>query len=223
MTRSLLKQEAKKLLSKNLGTLILASLLLGIVMIPVRILGSNIGTALAKIIYDNQPLMATSLITPINIILFCLTLPILLTLPTMIVGVNHIYLKAANDEKTHFSDIFSKFSLFGKALLADILMAIFLSLQFLLLIVPGIIAYYSYSMTYFIMAEHPELSAMEAIKESKKIMKGHRFELFVLELSFILWYLLELITLRLASIYVTPYKTMAKTVFYNKIKNGVEM
>ena len=68
-------------------------------------------------------------------------------------------------------------------------------------------------MVYYILAEHPEFSAMDAIRESKRIMKGHKFELFVLQLSFIWWYLLVAVTFGVAAIYVAPYTEMAKANF----------
>ena len=57
----------------------------------------------------------------------------------------------------------------------------------LLLIVPGIMATYSYAMTDYILAEHPELTASEAIAQSKALMDGSRWRLFCLHLSFIGW------------------------------------
>ena len=70
----------------------------------------------------------------------------------------------------------------------------------------------------FILADNPELTAREALSKSKKIMDGHKFELFVLQLSFFWWYLLEGITFGIAAIYVTPYVNATTTNFYNKIK-----
>ena len=68
------------------------------------------------------------------------------------------------------------------------------------------------------MAENPNIKTIDAIREGKKMMKGHNFELFVLDLSFILWYLLVLITLGIASIYVMPYTTATRANFYLKLK-----
>ena len=57
------------------------------------------------------------------------------------------------------------------------------------------------------------------MSESKRIMDGHKFELFVLQLSFFLWYLLGAITLGIAYIYIVPYYEATITNFYNTIKD----
>ena len=67
---------------------------------------------------------------------------------------------------------------------------LFITLWSLLLFIPGIIAAYSYALTPYIMAEHPELRARDALRESKIMMKGNKWRLFCLELSFIGWILL---------------------------------
>ena len=229
MTRSLLKQEAKKQLSQNLGTLILSGLLLGIITSLPNTL-SQFSSLVSYLAGINLPtanqswadVLAKMLTSPILItylsISLLVSIAVLLFAPVLTLGVHHIYLKATTDEKPHFSEMFSKMSQFGTAFVSSLLMGIFVILWSMLLIIPGIMAAYSYSMTYFILVEHPELSAMEAIRESKRIMKGHRFELFVLQLSFFWWYLLVFVTCGLAAIYVIPYVEMAKTNFYNKIK-----
>ena len=88
----------------------------------------------------------------------------------------------------------------------------------LLFVIPGIVKIYSYSMAPFILADNPDFTAREALSKSKKIMNGHKFELFVLQLSFFWWYILDWITLGIASIYVIPYVNATTTNFYNKIK-----
>lgn len=60
----------------------------------------------------------------------------------------------------------------------------------MLLVVPGIIAFLRYSMTFYILADNPGMSGFSAIKKSKEMMKGHKKELFILCLSFIPWGLL---------------------------------
>lgn len=228
MTRSILKQEAKKQLSRNLGTLILSGLLLGVIMnIPSVIQSIGISTAMFDFklipnsgskwdilvkIFTNPSFIAYNTISSwVGIVVFLLA-------PVLTLGVHHVYLKAAKNENPHFSEMFSKMSQFGTAFVTNLLIGIFVFLWSLLLIIPGIIASYSYSMAYFVLAEHPELSALEAIKESKRIMKGHKWELFVLQLSFFWWYLLCIPTLGLAMVYVIPYIEMAKANFYNRVK-----
>ena len=88
----------------------------------------------------------------------------------------------------------------------------------LLFVIPGIVKAYSYSMAEYIMAEDPSIKGLDAITKSKQMMKGYKFKLFVLDLSFILWYLLVGITSGIAAIYVFPYVKATKTNFYLKLK-----
>ncbi len=78
-----------------------------------------------------------------------------------------------------------------------ILSTIYIFLWTLLLIIPGIIKSYSYALTPYILVEHPEMSANEAIEESMRLMDGHKFDLFYLQLSFIGWAILSILSLGL--------------------------
>ena len=73
---------------------------------------------------------------------------------------------------------------------------------------------YSYAMAFYILADNPEMSAMDALKQSKTMMKGHRMELFVLQFSFIGWFLLGTITFGLGNFYTIPYMSATIADFY---------
>ena len=87
----------------------------------------------------------------------------------------------------------------------------------LLLIVPGIIAHYRYAMAQFILCDYPDMNAHQAIEESKELMKGHKMELFKLELSFAPWCLLCIATLGIGFIFLKPYINSAKVAFYREL------
>ena len=91
----------------------------------------------------------------------------------------------------------------------------------LLFIIPGIIASYSYAMTGYILAEHPELTASEAIASSKEMMSGNRFRLFCLQLSFIGWAILCAFTFGIGNLWLSPYRQAATAAFYREI-SGTE-
>ena len=91
----------------------------------------------------------------------------------------------------------------------------------LLFIIPGIIATYSYAMTGYILAEHPELTASEAIERSKEMMSGNRFRLFCLQLSFIGWAILCAFTFGIGYLWLGPYREAATAAFYREI-SGTE-
>ncbi|MBO5059928.1 MAG: DUF975 family protein [Clostridia bacterium] len=117
-------------------------------------------------------------------------------------------------------DIFKNSRLCGNAVIVNILISVFTFLWSLLLIVPGIIKGLSYSMAPYILAENEYyMSPQDAIKESMRIMEGHKMELFVLELSFVGWFLLCSVTCGIAGIYVFPYHQATLANFYNEIKD----
>lgn len=91
----------------------------------------------------------------------------------------------------------------------------------LLFIIPGIIASYSYAMTGYILAEHPDLTASEAIERSKEMMSGNRFRLFCLHLSFIGWTILCAFTFGIGNLWLNPYRQAAAAAFYREI-SGTE-
>ena len=101
------------------------------------------------------------------------------------------------------------------------LKGLYIFLCSLLLIIPGIIAGYSFAMTGYILAEHPELTASEAIARSKEMMEGNRFRLFCLEFSFIGWGILCAFTMGIGNLWLKPYKQAAVAAFYREI-SGTE-
>ena len=118
-------------------------------------------------------------------------------------------------------DMFSQFYRAKEGFWQIFLRGIFTFLWSLLLIVPGIIKSYSYAMTPFIMAEHPELSAKEAIRASQALMKGHKAALFRLDLSFLGWELLTALTFGRGFYVINPYKNTAYAIFYRSISRPV--
>lgn len=105
--------------------------------------------------------------------------------------------------------------------LTKFLQGLYCFLWSLLFIIPGIIAGYSYAMTGYILAENPELTASEAIEQSKQLMSGNRFRLFCLRFSFIGWDLLCMLTLGIGELWLRPYKEAAEAAFYREI-SGTE-
>ena len=99
-------------------------------------------------------------------------------------------MKLVDGEAVSVSDLFSQFHRFNDGFVMKLLIGIYTLLWSLLLVIPGIIKSYSYAMTPYILAEHPEMTANEAITESRRIMDGNKFRLFCLGVSFIGWRLL---------------------------------
>jgi len=106
----------------------------------------------------------------------------------------------------------------GTKFIATLLVSLYTFLWSLLFIIPGIVKSYSYAMTPYILLDRPELSATEAIKESEKMMNGHKMDLFILELSFIGWIFLSVLTCGVLILYVEPYMAATKSAFYLELK-----
>ena len=92
----------------------------------------------------------------------------------------------------------------------------------LLFIVPGIRAFYSYRLVYFLRIDRPELPAAKVIAESKRLMAGRRWKLFCLDISFIGWFILSGITRNLLDCVVYPYHATACAAFYEDLLNRDE-
>lgn len=105
-----------------------------------------------------------------------------------------------------------------KKLVLYILRNLLVTVLAFLLIVPGVIFYYSSYFAFQIMCDYPNLKPSEAIKLSKKIVKGNRSELFLLDLSFIPWYLLCAITFGIVGIYVIPYNYTVQALYYENFR-----
>lgn len=107
---------------------------------------------------------------------------------------------------------------YGKKLVVSILRTVFITLWCFLFIIPGIVYNYSSYFSFQIMCENPNLKPMEALKLSKKMVKGNRSELFALDLSFIGWWILCGISFGIASIYAIPYYLTTQALYYENFK-----
>ncbi len=121
--------------------------------------------------------------------------------------------------KPSFTEMLSVLKYYKKSVLLDLLASIKVLLWTLLLVIPGIIKSYEYAMLPYILADDPTISMSDAFKESYRIMSGHKWELFVLHLSFIGWNLLGIITFGITEVlYSGPYREAAVANFYKVCK-----
>lgn len=133
-------------------------------------------------------------------------------------GGTFVFLKIAKGETVSVGNIFYGFEDLWTAIKAQFFTTLFVWLWSLLLIIPGIIKAFSYSMTFFILAENKGMSVLEAITLSRKMMDGHKMDLFLLFLSFIGWFILTAITFGIAGIWVYPYFYATFSNFYLSVK-----
>lgn len=132
-------------------------------------------------------------------------------------GSARFHLNLIDRKEAELSDLFSQFSHFGSGLVMYLLSSLFVLLWTTLLIIPGIIAAYSYSMAPYILLEDPNCGGYEAIQRSKQLMNGHKLELFLLDLSFIGWIILSVFTLGIGMLWVPPYMYTARASFYRQL------
>ena len=132
-------------------------------------------------------------------------------------------LEIARAGKTEFNTGFKGFTQFGSAFIAAFVGSIFIMLWSCLFIIPGIIAAFRYSMAFYILADNPEMSGMEALKASKQMMKGHKMEFFLLQLSFLGWCLLAILTFGILMIWLAPYIKTTNALYYEKLKSQTSL
>ena len=197
MNRKELKAQAKAQLKGNIGILIAVTLIIGAI--------SAVASTLAALIPFGGAIIA-----------------IVIT-PAFVLSTSRIYLMVVRGGNPEIKDSFSGFDDFFSAFKVTLLVGFYTFLWSLLFIIPGIIKSYSYSMSVYVLADNKGMSARECIAESKKMTNGHKAELFVLDLSFIGWYLLSCLTCGLAMLYVVPLINATHANVYETIKPVVEV
>lgn len=136
---------------------------------------------------------------------------------TVNVGYCRFNLALIDGKPVSFGILFSYFSHCWKAFVTNFLMGLYVFLWTLLFIIPGIIAAYSYGLAPYIIAENPEISATEALRRSKELMRGNKWRFFCLEMSFIGWWLATALTLGIGLLWLIPYCNAAYADFYREV------
>ena len=137
------------------------------------------------------------------------------------VGYAKFNLNLVDKKNAAFETLFEYFSRWKTTTIARLLRALYVFLWSLLFIIPGIVAGFSYAMTDYILAEDPELTADEAISQSKSIMTGNKWRFFCLQFSFIGWDILATLAFGIGHLWLTPYKQAAYAAFYREV-SGTE-
>ena len=199
MDRITLKQKAKESLQGKYGEAILVVLISGLI------------TGFGSILYEFGAHLEN-----IFLILFGELLSFIAS-GFITFGSLSFYLKVARGENVEFNELFKKTNLLIPYILISLLTGIFTLLWSFLFIIPGIIAAISYSQTMLIVLENPNIDIMEAIKQSKDLMQGHKMDYFLLNLSFIGWGILGLFTCGILYFWLIPYITVTQIHFYDAL------
>lgn len=127
----------------------------------------------------------------------------------------HSFLKKNLSEHVTLDCLKEGFADYKRTLVTMLLRDVYLALWFCLLFVPGLIKSYSYMMVPYIINDEPDLTAKEVITRSREMMNGHKWRAFLLDLSFIGWALLSIVTCGLVGLfYAEPYRRSARAALY---------
>ncbi|WP_318507186.1 DUF975 family protein [Bacillus sp. T3] len=211
MSISLIKKQALSVLKGQWGLAVSLTLIVFLIssIIPSIFEGIFSGSFSNWLMQDTVPPLASLISTLVSIALIPLTVSAL-----------WFFLALVRMEGPKISDVFSVFKdskTYFKLIGASLLIGIFVFLWSLLLLIPGIIKSLSYSQTYLLLKDHPEYSILEAITESRKRMNGYKWQYFLLNLSFIGWAILSIITLGIGFLWLSPYISTATATFYNEL------
>ena len=138
-------------------------------------------------------------------------------------GMASMSLDVVRGKKANIERMFAGFYNFVNTMLLGMLIIVFVWLWTLLFIIPGIVKSYAYSMSFYIMHDDPKIAPEEARRKSIELMRGYKGKLFCLNVSFIGWILLCMLTLGILSIIVVPYMKIAESAFYEDLvaeRNG---
>ncbi|HDR7622279.1 TPA: DUF975 family protein [Bacillus mycoides] len=203
---SQLKREALDALKGKWGLAVGATLLLGILIVAVELLITGVFSTFWGW-EEASDSLTVSIIA-------------MLVIGPLTIGAYYLVLNVIRETSARIGDLFRWFSdgsKLMKSFLTYLLMYVYLMLWTLLLIIPGIIKSFSYSMTYFILNDRPEYTANQAITESRRMMNGHKMDYFLLCLSFLGWFLLSILTLGIGFLWSAPYFYATSAAFYEEI------
>ncbi|MEI7942859.1 MAG: DUF975 family protein, partial [Candidatus Riflemargulisbacteria bacterium] len=138
------------------------------------------------------------------------------------VGLAVFSLNLIRGKKVEFKQIFDGLNRFGVAMVAYLHVFLYTFLGFLLFIIPGIIIFLTYSMTFYIIADNYKISEKEAMYQSKELMTGNKWKLFCLYCRFIGWFIVSILTLGIGFLWLAPYVGISVAKFYDDIKFGIK-
>lgn len=211
--RADLKQKAKSVLRNNYWQAFLIALIVGLlsgsdgaagVFMPRRLLSGNDT-------YEMYIMVART-VSIVYIILWLLRVVIGYTFQ---VGGTKFFIRAAKGESNTSNLVYGfQNNHYIKIVLTMLLREVYIFLWTLLLIIPGIIKGYSYRLVPYILADNPEIGYNRAIELSNQMTKGEKWQIFVLDLSFIGWYLLGMIVCGVGVLFVHPYQRATNAELY---------
>jgi len=161
-----------------------------------------------------ESIISNTVIITVLLVAIAISLVVLFIGSVVRVGYARYNMKLVSGEPSSVGELFYDFHRFGTCFVMNLVQSLLIFVGMLLFIVPGVILTYSYAMAHYILAEHPDYTATQALSESRQMMKGHKFRLFCLQISFIGWAILTAFTCGIGSLFLTPYMEAANAIFY---------
>ncbi|TCP21932.1 putative membrane protein [Scopulibacillus darangshiensis] len=205
-----IKRDARAALKGQWGFAVLVSFLALFIYSAVPIvIESIISGGFWDFIYDETALSAA-----LGYILPIFLFPILM-------GHYWVYLSMVRRENVEVKGIFKPFTTslqYWKSVGVSFLVNIYIMLWMLLFIIPGIIKGIAYSQVYFILKDHPDIQVNDAVTMSRRMMDGYKGKYFLMQLSFIGWWILSILTLGIGLFWLVPYIMASTASFYENLK-----
>lgn len=198
MNRVELKEWAKQKISGNIG-----NIFIGIGIIFAISLLFSLGVGIVQIIFGE-----TSFIT------FIVSLVVEFLLVPLQIGLNGYMMGFVQNDTFNRDAIFAPYDDTFKIIGASILMSFVIMVGFIFFIIPGTYLAFSYALVPYLLVTNKDLSITETLELSRKMMNGHKLDLFVLGISFLGWMLLVPCTFGIILIWLYPYMMTATTKFF---------
>jgi uncharacterized membrane protein len=135
-------------------------------------------------------------------------------------GISQYFLNFKRGNNPKIEDLFSGFNHLGSSIALYFVTVIFILLWSLLLIIPGIVAGIRYSMAFYVLCDHPDMGAMNALNTSKDLMKENKMQLLLLGLSFWGWAVCCVFTFGIGFLWLIPYVTLSIVNFYEEARTA---
>ena len=136
-----------------------------------------------------------------------------------VLGQCYCFLLMANQEQCRIRDIFHCYPQMVPAIGLRLLRSVYTFLGLSLLVVPGVYLYYVYALAPCIMADNPDIGARKALQLSKRAMDGYKMRMLMLDLSFIGWFVLCVLSMGIGLLFLIPYHCAARAEFFKEVKN----
>lgn len=152
------------------------------------------------------------------------TLISLLVVSPLEFAMYNVLLAMARGQQEEYTAVGTMFQFFKadwvryvKAIILE--MVIIIPVSLITLGIGGIILSYAYQMVPYLLRDYPEIGAREALRLSRELMKEHKWDLFVLQFTFIGWIILSILTAGIGFLWLMPYMATAQAYFYQDLKD----